>query len=182
MGVRVKVGFKDSVGVQIGQNFPEGTFGVHVASGALGTHGRRRATPLATNCWPKAPKGGGGGGAGVVGVLGPAESPPPWSTLHIPPMELMGMDSVKCVTKNGKWGQWLKGLNLSAIESLEQVQVLANTGKTLPPSNLRTPFGARHQSTALYRWGVFHPKKLKQRLTVEELGVPILHPIFLQGR
>ena len=55
---------------------PWGTFGVHGASGAFGTHGRLRATPLATNCWPKAPRGG-GGGAGVVGVLGPAESPPP---------------------------------------------------------------------------------------------------------
>ena len=41
-----------------------------------GPGGAMRATPLATNCWPKAPKGG-GGGAGVVGVLGPAESPPP---------------------------------------------------------------------------------------------------------
>ena len=61
MGVRVKVGFKDSVGVQIGPNFPQGTFGVHVASGVLGAHGRLRATPLATNFWPKAPKGGGGG-------------------------------------------------------------------------------------------------------------------------
>ena len=61
MGFRVKVGFKDSVGVQIGQNFPSGTFGVHGASGALGAHGRLRATPLATNCWPKAPRGGGGG-------------------------------------------------------------------------------------------------------------------------
>ena len=63
--------------MQIGPNFPWGTFGVHVASGALGAHGRLGATPLATNCWPKAPRGGGGGGAGVVGVLGPAESPPP---------------------------------------------------------------------------------------------------------
>ena len=61
MGFRVKVGFKDSVGVQIGQNFPSGTFGVHGASGALGAHGSLRATPLATNCWPKAPRGGGGG-------------------------------------------------------------------------------------------------------------------------
>ena len=61
MGVRVKVGFKDSVGVQIGQNFPQGTFGVHGASVALGAHGRLGATPLATNCWPKAPRGGGGG-------------------------------------------------------------------------------------------------------------------------
>ena len=30
------------------------------------------------------------------------------------PMELMGMESVKCVIKNGKWGQWLGlGFNLS---------------------------------------------------------------------
>ena len=61
MGIRVKVGFKDGVGLQIGQNFPWGTFGVHGESGALGAHGRLRATPLATNCWPKAPRGGGGG-------------------------------------------------------------------------------------------------------------------------
>ena len=61
------------------------------------------------------------------------------------------------------------------------VQVFANTCNTLPPSNLRTPFGARHESTTLCRWGVFHPeKKSKQRLTVEELGVPVLHPKFLQ--
>ena len=35
------------------------------------------------------------------------------------------------------------------------VHVFMNTGNTLPPSNLRTPFGARHESTALCRWGVF---------------------------
>ena len=38
------------------------------------------------------------------------------------------------------------------------VKVFANTGNTLPPSNLRTPFGARHESIALCRWGVFHPE------------------------
>ena len=27
-------------------------------------------------------------------------------------LELMGMESVKCVIKKGKWGQWLKGFNL----------------------------------------------------------------------
>ena len=43
------------------------------ASGVFGAHERLRATPLATNCWPAAPKGGGG----VVGVLGRMESPPP---------------------------------------------------------------------------------------------------------
>ena len=37
------------------------------------------------------------------------------SVLHMPPMELMGMGSVKCVIKNGKWGQWLKGFNPSAL-------------------------------------------------------------------
>ena len=69
MGVRVKVGFKDSVGVQIGKNFPQGTFGVHGASGALGAHGRALgahgrlgATPLATNYFHRRPLGGGGGG------------------------------------------------------------------------------------------------------------------------
>ena len=36
------------------------------------------------------------------------------SALHMPPMELMGMEFVKCVKKNGKWGQCLKGFNLSA--------------------------------------------------------------------
>ena len=35
------------------------------------------------------------------------------SALHIPPMELMGMESVKCVIKNRKWGQWSKGSSLS---------------------------------------------------------------------
>ena len=33
----------------------------------------------------------------------------PQISTHMPPMELMGMESVKCVIKNGKWGQWLKG-------------------------------------------------------------------------
>ena len=32
----------------------------------------------------------------------------------MPPTELMGMESMKCVIKNGKWGQWLKEFNLSA--------------------------------------------------------------------
>jgi hypothetical protein len=38
----------------------------------------------------------------------------PRSALHMPPMEVMGMESVKCVIKNRKWEQWLKGSNLSA--------------------------------------------------------------------
>ena len=63
-GVRVRVGFKDSVGVQSGQNFPLGTFSAHGASRAPGADGRLGAAPLATNCWLEAPKGGGGGGRG----------------------------------------------------------------------------------------------------------------------
>ena len=55
-------GFRE--GRWVGGSFPQGTFGVHGASGAFGAHGRLRATPLATNCWPEAPRGG-GGGAGV---------------------------------------------------------------------------------------------------------------------
>ena len=69
MGVSVRVGFKDSVGVQNGQNFPAGAFGAHGVSGA---HELLRAAPLVTNCWPEAPWGG-----GVSGVLEPVESPPP---------------------------------------------------------------------------------------------------------
>ena len=63
VGVWVRVGFKDSVGVQSGQKFP---------SGAFGAHGLLRLVPLKTNCWPEAPEGGGG-----VGVLEPTESAPP---------------------------------------------------------------------------------------------------------
>ena len=62
VGVRVKVGYKDSAGVQSGQNFPLGGFGACGASGAFGAHGLLRAAPLATNCWPPAPRGGGGHG------------------------------------------------------------------------------------------------------------------------
>ena len=36
MGVRVKVGPKDSVGLQRGQNFPSGGFNAHGESGAFG--------------------------------------------------------------------------------------------------------------------------------------------------
>ena len=76
MGVRVKVGFKDSVGVQSGQNFPWGTFGVHGALGAFGAHVRLRATPLATNRWPEAPRGG-----GELASKEPRSRPPPFPGL-----------------------------------------------------------------------------------------------------
>ena len=64
---------QDSVGTQNGRNLTLGAVGAHGASGTFGAQGLLRAAPLATNCWPEAPKGGGGG---LVGVLGPVESPP----------------------------------------------------------------------------------------------------------
>ena len=73
MGVRLRVGFKNVVGVQIGLNFPSSGFGAHGALVAVGAHELLRGAPLATNCWPGAPRGGGK----VVGFLGPAQSPPP---------------------------------------------------------------------------------------------------------
>ena len=80
--------------------------------------------------------------------------------------------------------EWKMGTMVESIQPIgpsnllnNMVQVFANTGNTLPPGNLRTPFVARHESTAPYRWGVFHPEeKSKQRLMVEELGVHVLHP------
>ena len=97
MGVRVSVGFRDSVGVPSGQIFPLGGFGAHGVSGAFGAHGLLRAAPLATNCWPEAPRGGGGG---VVGVLGPAELPGGTSELHphtiIMIMHMTRMHSMMC--------------------------------------------------------------------------------------
>ena len=94
-GIRVRVGFKDSVGVQSGQIFPSSTFDAHGASRAFGAHGCLGAAPLATNCWPEAPRGG-----GVVGILGPAESPPPLGrylrTLH---EILFNLSSRHCIAR-----------------------------------------------------------------------------------
>ena len=79
MGVRVRVGFKDSVGVQSGQKFPLGGFGAHGASGAFGAHGLLRAAPLAINYWPEAPGGGGVRGSSRPRTRGVAPPPPgPW--------------------------------------------------------------------------------------------------------
>ena len=39
MGGRVRVGFRDSVGVQSGQNFPSGAFGAHGVSGTADSSG-----------------------------------------------------------------------------------------------------------------------------------------------
>ena len=62
--------------------------------------------------------------------------------------------------------EWKMGTIVERIQPVgpsnllnDMVKVFANTGNTLPPGNLRTPFGARHESTALCRWGVFHPEK-----------------------
>ena len=59
-------------------DFPLGTFSVHGALGTFGAHGRRRATPLATNCWPEA-AGGGGELASWDLRSRPPWSVPPWS-------------------------------------------------------------------------------------------------------
>ena len=63
------------------------------------------------------------------------------------------------------------------------VQVFANTGNTLLPSNLRIPFGARHESAALCKWGVLNPKKKKSETTTHGRGArgALLHKKFLQG-
>ena len=62
------------------------------------------------------------------------------SALHMPPLELMGMESVKCVIENGKWGQW----RISCTTRLRYLQTQAN--------RLQTPFGARHESTGFCGW------------------------------
>ena len=62
--------------------------------------------------------------------------------------------------------EWKMGTMVERIQPVgpsnllnNMVQVFANTGNTLPSGNFRTPFAARHESTALCRWGVFHPEK-----------------------
>ena len=50
MGIRVRVGMKDSVGMQSRQNFLSGAFGARRASGAFGAHRPLRSAPVATNC------------------------------------------------------------------------------------------------------------------------------------
>ena len=89
MGVRVRVGFQDTVGVHNGQNFPSGAFGAHGASGAFSAHGllRRHLWQLIVGWRP--PSGGGGG---VVGVLGPSELPPPGSQATAYALELLCTD------------------------------------------------------------------------------------------
>ena len=55
MGVRVNVGFEDSVGVLSGQKCPSGAFGAHGVSGVLGDRELLLAAPSATSCWLEAP-------------------------------------------------------------------------------------------------------------------------------
>ena len=69
VGDRVRVGFKDSVGVQSGQNFPLGGLGAHRASGA---HELLRVALWQLTVGRRPPRGGGG----VVGILGPSDPPP----------------------------------------------------------------------------------------------------------
>ena len=53
----------------------------------------------------------------------------------MPPMELMGMESVKCVIKNGKWGQWLKPISLANF-LYNMAKIFANMGNALTPSRI----------------------------------------------
>ena len=62
--------------------------------------------------------------------------------------------------------EWKMGTMVERIQPVGPSNVLnnmvkefANTGNTSPPCNLQTPFDARHESTALCRWCVFHPEK-----------------------
>ena len=64
--------------------------------------------------------------------------------------------------------EWKMGTMVERIQPVgpsnllnNMVQVFTNTGNTPPPSNLQTPFGARHESTALCKWGVLNPKKIE---------------------
>ena len=93
---------------------------------------------------------------------------PQVSNLHMPPKELMGMESMKCVIKNGKWGQWLKGSQVSS--------------KRISCTTWLRSFGAQHESTVLRvcGWGVCHPKKeTKQYLPIKKPRMVIFHPKFL---
>ena len=60
--------------------------------------------------------------------------------------------------------EWKMGTMVERIQPVgpsnllnNMVKVFASTGNTLPPGNLQT-FCVRHESTALCRWGVFHPE------------------------
>ena len=71
----------------------------------------------------------------------------------MPPMELMGMESVKCVMKNEKWGLLERIQPVTPTNFLyNMVNIFAKTSNALTPSGLRTPFGARHESTGFCRW------------------------------
>ena len=84
--------------------------------------------------------------------------------------------------------EWKMGTMVERIQPVEpsnllnnMVRVFANMGNTLPPSNLRTPFGARHESTALCRWGVFHPKKIETTTTCTSSKILWANIIFNDG-
>ena len=44
------------------------------------------------------------------------------------------MESMKCVIKNGQWGQWWKGFKLPANFLYNMVKIFANTSSALTPS------------------------------------------------
>ena len=61
------------------------------------------------------------------------------SALHMTPMELMGMECMKCVKNNGKWGQWWKGYHPKddPLHEIAYIQVY----HTLLDLNLGTKLG-----------------------------------------
>ena len=64
-----------------------GASGAHGPSGPFGIHGLTRPVPLATNCWPEAPRAGGGGGGST--------SCDPWSRTSHPGLHQKLSDSTK---------------------------------------------------------------------------------------
>ena len=58
-----------------------------------------------------------------------------WSTEKIPPVELIGMLSMKCIIKKGTCGQWLKPNGVSPSEFLyhmvHMIQQVANSAKAI---------------------------------------------------
>ena len=83
---------------------------------------------------PNTKRAGGGGWAGC---------PPP------PPARVREMWH-----KERKMGTMVESIQpVSPANFLyNMVKIFANTGNALPPSRLRTPFGARHESTSLCGW------------------------------
>ena len=125
MGVGVRVGFEDSVGVQSGQKFP---------SGAFGAHGLLRPASLTINCRLEAPRG-----RGVVGVIGPAESPPPPCTRAELRRCLNQSVFSRALQMPARWNQRAPGLG---VEGHEQ-RILSSH---IPPCHRHMVIATDHSS------------------------------------